>query len=80
MKPRQLESFRAKCATPEAVQSYFNNLQIVMEESYLLCKPQHIYNLDETGIQVEHKPGNAGIYFKPRSITSPRSSTTTVIV
>jgi len=81
MKPRQLESYRAKCATPEAVQSYFSNLKTVMYENNLLGKPQHIYNLDETGIQAEHKPGNviAGIHFKPQSITSPKSLTTTVI-
>ena len=47
MKPRQLESYRAKCATPEAVQAYFNNLKAVMFENNLLGKPQHIYNLDE---------------------------------
>ena len=64
------------------MQSYFNNLKIVLEENNLLGKPRHIYNSDETGIQAEPKQRDviAGMeYFKPQSITSPMSSTATVI-
>ena len=81
LKPRQLEIPRAKSSTPEIIETYFNNLKIVMEENALMNKPQHIYNLDETGIQPEHRPSNviADPTCKPQAITSPKSTTTTVI-
>ena len=43
---------------------------------------QFTYNLDETGIKPEHIPPNviASINSKLQTITSPRSTTTTVIV
>ncbi|KAH3727990.1 hypothetical protein DPMN_053936 [Dreissena polymorpha] len=61
------ETNRAKSASPVVVDRYFT--------------PQFIYNLDETGIQPEHRPPNiiAPIHKKPQSVTSPRSTTTTVI-
>ncbi|KAL4221601.1 hypothetical protein ACF0H5_019858 [Mactra antiquata] len=43
--PRQLETLRAKSATPEVIKTYFNNLKKVMEENALMSKPLHIYNL-----------------------------------
>ena len=81
LKPRQLETPRAKHTTPEKVDTYFKNLQTVLEENDLLNKPQYIFNLDETGIQPEHKPANviANPNYKTQAITSPKSTTTTVI-
>ena len=81
LKPRQLESFRAKSSTPDIIETHFNNLKTVMEKNALMNKPQHIYNLDETGIQPEHRPSNviADPTCKPQAITSPKSTTTTVI-
>jgi hypothetical protein len=79
--PRKLESSRAKYATPETVSSYFGNLKDVMVKYDLLNKPQFIYNIDETGLQPEHRPPNviAGVNSKPQAVTSPRSTTTTLI-
>ncbi|XP_053374341.1 uncharacterized protein LOC128546943 [Mercenaria mercenaria] len=79
--PRKLESTRAKCATPEVLDKYFENLKQVLTENDLLDKPQFIYNLDETGLQPEHRPPNivANPRTKPQAITSPRSTTTTLI-
>jgi hypothetical protein len=81
LKPRQLETSRAKSSTPEIIKTYFSNLRAVIEQNALITKPQHIYNLDETGIQPEHKPSNviADPNHKPQAITSPKSTTTTVI-
>ena len=53
LNPRKLESNRAKCATPEAVSLYFENLQDIISKYNLNNKPQCIYNLDETGLQPE---------------------------
>jgi hypothetical protein len=56
-------------------------LRIVLEENGLTNKPQHVYNLDETGLQPDHRPPNviASVKTKPQAITSPRSTTTTLI-
>ena len=81
LKPSKLESSKARNTTPEAVNTYFTNLKMVMQENDLENKPNFIYNLDETGIQPEHRPSNiiGNPNFKPQAITSPNSSNTTVI-
>ena len=52
-----------------------------MQKYGLSDKPQFIFNIDETGIQPEHRPPNiiAPVGIKPQSVTSPPSTTTTVI-
>ncbi|XP_060553673.1 uncharacterized protein LOC132714771 [Ruditapes philippinarum] len=79
--PRKLESTRAKSTTPEAVDNYFKNLEEIMTKYDLQSKPQLIYNVDETGIQPDHRPPNviATPGSKPQAVTSPRSTTTTLI-
>ncbi|XP_052258935.1 uncharacterized protein LOC127863447 [Dreissena polymorpha] len=81
IKPRALDSGRAKNSTPEIVESYFKNLGEVVEKHNLTDKPHLIYNIDETGIQPEHRPPNviAATGSKPQAVTSPRSTTTTLI-
>ena len=81
LNPRKLESNRARCATPEAVSLYFENLQDIISKYNLNNKPHCIYNLDETGLQPEHRPPNviAPPNSKPQAIVSPRSTTTTLI-
>ena len=81
LKPRGLESSRAKFSTPEIVENYFNSLSNIMQKYGLSDKPQFIFNIDETGIQPEHRPPNiiAPVGIKLQSVTSPRSTTTTVI-
>lgn len=56
-------------------------MKTVLEVNDLINKPQHIYNLDETGLQPNHRPANviANPKLKPQAITSPRGATTTVI-
>lgn len=44
LRSRQLETTRAKAATPEAISTYFNNLKPVIEENGLSTKPHLIYN------------------------------------
>lgn len=81
IKPSKLESDRAKSSTPETVTSYYNNLQSALDEFNLNHKPQNIYNVDETGLQPDHRPPNviAPLNSKPQAVTSPRSTTTTLI-
>jgi hypothetical protein len=42
----------------ETVQQYFELLRRNLEENDLFDKPTQIYNMDETGIQMNNKPGN----------------------
>jgi hypothetical protein len=79
--PRKLESTCAKSTTPDAVDNYFKNLEEIMTKYDLQSKPHLIYNVDETGIQPDHRPQNviATPGSKPQAVTSPRSTTTTII-
>jgi len=78
---KRLESTRAKSATPEAIDIYFKNLYNTLTTYNLLDKPHLIFNMDETGITPEHRPPNiiAPVGVKAQAVTSPRSSTTTII-
>lgn len=79
--PQRLESNRAKHSTPEVLVTYYNNLEKVLDDYDLKDKPQFIYNLDETGLQPEHRPPNiiGSVNSKAQAVTSPRSTTVTVI-
>ena len=81
IKPRGLDSGRAKNTTSEIVATYFDTLGDVMSKYDFHSNPQRIYNVDETGLQPEHRPPNviAAKGSKPPAITSPRSTTVTVI-
>lgn len=79
VKHRPLDANRAKSATPENVDGYFSILENFLHENNLTDKPQFIYNVDETGIQPEHRPPNVLPYVnkKPQAVTSPRLTSTT---
>ena len=81
LNPRSLEACRAKGSTPEIIESYYNELDHILEKYNLKDKPHLIYNLDETGLQPNHTPPNviAPANSKPQSITSPRSTTVTLL-
>lgn len=68
IRPRSLESNRAKSLTQEAVDTYYENLNDIMEKYNLKDKPHLIYNVDETRLQSTHRP--------PAVITSRNSSAT----
>lgn len=40
------------------VEVYFQLLENILTENDLVGKPGHIYNMDETGIQLNDRPGN----------------------
>ena len=80
-KPRSLSMARAKATNMETVTNYFEQLKGILTKYNLHDKPQHIYNVDEKGLQTEHNPPYVvGCKEVPTpAITSPRSSLTTVI-
>ncbi|XP_045194784.2 uncharacterized protein LOC123550419 [Mercenaria mercenaria] len=80
-KPRALEIARAKSATRDAVDNYFTELKRILVKYDLEDKPNRIFNVDEKGLNTEHKPPKvvAGKFNKTQAVTSGKSKTTTVI-
>ena len=44
----------------EALHSYFTLLKKIMEENKLIDKPAQIYNVDESGMPLDHRPPRKG--------------------
>ena len=55
--PEGTAAVRHQCMDQEKADKYFTCLNNVMHEADLLSKPASIWNMDETGIQLDHKPG-----------------------
>ena len=78
--PRSLSMARARASSLSALDSYFQELDKIMNKYDLKDHPELIFNLDETGFQTEHSPPAAvGTGKCMQAITSPRSSTVTLI-
>lgn len=80
-KPRSLEVARAKSATRNAIDNYFDELEHILTKYNLHDKPHRVYNIDEKGISTEHKPPKVigGKFSKSQAVTSGRGKTTTLI-
>jgi hypothetical protein len=46
---------RMDCLNPEAMKQYFDLLKDVLEENDLMDSPGQIYNVDETGMLLDHR-------------------------
>lgn len=81
VKPRSLEAARAKSATQNVIHNYFRELEAILDKYNLRDKPQCIYNIDEKGLNVEHKPPKivAGHKYKVQAVTSGKSQNVTLI-
>jgi len=55
--PQPLSRARAACANEETVSDYFAKLGAICAKLNVLMKPMQIYNMDETGVSIVHKPG-----------------------
>lgn len=76
-----MEAARASAATKDNVDSYFEELNAVVNKYHLGDKPQCIFNIDEKGINTDHRPSDV-VGDKSttiQSVTSGRSQTVTVI-
>jgi hypothetical protein len=81
VKPQKLSTCRAKYASKENIDKYFRELSNILTQNNLHVKPERILNIDETGVNSEHSPPKVVCDedINPQSITSQRSSTTTII-
>ncbi|XP_060573021.1 uncharacterized protein LOC132730954 [Ruditapes philippinarum] len=80
-KPQKLSLLRAKCASKDVLDQYFKELCTIISDNGLERNPERIYNIDETGINTEHAPPHivCDATSQPQAVTSPRSSTVTII-
>ena len=65
----------------EMLNDYFEELEKTLDKYEIKNKPQHIWNVDETGISLDHNPPKilAKAGSNPHCVTSGKSATTTVI-
>jgi hypothetical protein len=72
-----LEKLRVKGCNKMCVEKYFDELRAVIHRYNLQNKPHLIYNVDEKGIQANHKPPNVvgGTECHPPAVTAGRSET-----
>ena len=54
---QSLSHSRAACANEEIVRDYFAKLAAVCARLNILTKPMQLFNMDETGLSIVHKPG-----------------------
>ena len=69
-KPSSLSYYRAQSCTPENITCYYTELKKIVDDLGLSDKPELIYNIDEKGINCEHKPVQVLGYV--RLIKNPR--------
>ncbi|XP_062615613.1 uncharacterized protein LOC134277310 [Saccostrea cucullata] len=81
IKARGLAMTRAKSASQENIDKYFQELEKIISKYNLQDKPYCIYNVDEKGINFQHKPPNvvSSKQSKPPGIVSENSPTLTII-
>jgi hypothetical protein len=81
LKPRGLEHVRAKTASKSVIAEYFQNLKESLHQYGMEDKPHLIYNIDEKGITIDHKPPYvvADASYCPQSVTSGRGKTITIL-
>ena len=81
IRARGLAITRAKAASKENIDRYFQELEHILNKYNLSDKPHCIYNIDEKGVNFQHKPPNVvgRKDSKPPGITSERSPTVTII-
>ena len=81
IKPSSLSEQRAKCASEESLNNYFEELNKIIRKYDLVDKPKHIYNIEEKGLNTEYRPQNvvAAKGYQPQVVMGNRTKTVTVI-
>lgn len=82
-KPRGISNARALGMNKEEVTAYFDLLRSTLIENDLMDKPGHIYNMDESGLQLNNEPGQVVAVKGSRDVhvrqSSERGETITVV-
>ena len=80
VKPSSLSHYRAQSCTPETIEHYYSELKKLIDDIGLSDKPELIYNIDEKGVNCEHKPMQVLCKTdqKPQAVTSQRETVTLI--
>ena len=67
--------------SPEAVAKYFTGMEVALDAAGVKNKPEHIWNLDETGVSLDHSPPKVLQFAKEkcRMLTAGKTPNTTMI-
>ena len=77
--PEKLVYVRAIMGNKEVIEAYFDLLEETLTKNGLLDKPGAIFNVDETGMPLEHKPEKAVAQKGARNVTAHTSGNKTNI-
>uniref|UniRef100_A0A1X7TXI8 HTH CENPB-type domain-containing protein n=1 Tax=Amphimedon queenslandica TaxID=400682 RepID=A0A1X7TXI8_AMPQE len=72
--PQPLSHARAQSVTDDVIKDFFEKLGGIFARLNLLSKPMQIYNIDETSINVVHKPGKVAADIKHKKVWSITSA------
>ena len=70
---------RAICLTREVIDTYFDLLECTLRDNNLLSKPNLIFNCDESGMPLSHRPGNCIAVKGQKHVTSVVSGNKTQV-
>ena len=71
---QSLSHSRAACANPYIIQDYFAKLGALYARLNIISRPMQIFNMDETGISVVHKPGQVFSEIGRRNVSAITSA------
>jgi len=77
--PEKLAYIRSVMGNKEVIDAYFDLLEKTLVENHLLDKPGAIFNVDETGMPLEHKPSRVVTQKGARNVTAHTSGNKTNI-
>ena len=81
--PQPLSYCRALCSNQDTIDGFFGELGALYGRLNLISKPMQIFNVDETGISVVHKPGKVVTALGRRNVyaltSAERGKTHTVL-
>ena len=79
-RPKKRELYKLQ-VTPETIHEYFNELQKTMDEANINAQPKKIWNLDETGVVLDHSAPRVLMKAKDKCemVSCGKSPTTTLI-
>ena len=72
--PQPLSYCRAQSANPDVIRDFFGKLGAIFGPLNLLSKPMQIYNCDESGISIVHRPGRVITKLGRRTVYSLTSA------
>ena len=72
--PQSLSYTRAVCANKEMIDDFFANLGAIFGRLNLITKPSQIFNADETGVTIVHRPSKIIAHIGRRNVPSLTSA------